>query len=124
MNIEAFEKLYNKFKETDDKNLLNTLKESDEKFEEPYMFEAMSFLFSENGEISNHNEMKKYQKLAFEAYKSHAENGNFDHMSKLAEFYTLGIGTVLNNEKAEYWMDKLYLEKTGMKYKEWIKKNA
>ena len=124
MNIESFEKLYDKFKETDDEKILNTLKESNDNFEEPYMFEAMSFLFSENGKNSNHDEMKKYQKLAFEAYKSQVENGNFDHMSHLAGFYELGIGTEQNKEKAEYWLEKLYLEKTGIKFKEWGKNNA
>lgn len=139
MNYEEFEEKFNKVLRTGDERLLSELKEQLTSFSEPIYFELIAYLHTPhlpdnlNG-IAIKNEYKKrlsdvvdanyYRTLAFQTYKSRAEAGNHDYMSRLAELYILGEGTEPNNEQGYYWLNKLYLHKTDMKYDLRLSKNA
>jgi hypothetical protein len=139
LNYEEFEEKFNNVLRTGNKRLLSELKEQLTSFSEPICFELIAYLHTPhlpdnlNG-IAIKNEYKRrlsdvveanyYRRLAFQSYKTRAEAGNYDYMSRLAELYISGVGTEPNKEQGYYWLNKLYLYKTGMKYDEWLSKNA
>lgn len=65
-----------------------------------------------------------YAELCFHGTKRRAEAGDYNLMSTLAEFYQTGFGTRVNAVKAEFWYDKLYIYKTGMTFKKYMKKQT
>jgi TPR repeat protein len=139
MTYDEFENKYNQLLRTGDEQILVEIKSNLSQSSEPACFELIGYLHDPmcinhvdhheiKTEIKNKfiddSEALRYKKLAFEAYKTRAESGDLDYMSHLADLYILGEGTEKNQEKADYWLDKLYLEKTGIKFKEWKVKNA
>ena len=139
MDFEEFQEKFNEVLRTGDELLLVEIKNKLTSNSEPgcYMFIA-NLHEPEEGLLVDGELIKKeikekftdvveemyYKKLAFENCKKRAESGEYDYMSTLAELYVRGEGTEKNEKQAEYWLDKLYIEREGITYKEWLTKNA
>ena len=139
MTYEEFFEKYNKLLESGNEQILADIKVGLTDSSEPACFELIGNLYDPRfinyvdgheieeeikNKFTNESKAQYYKKLAFEAYKARAESGDYDYMSHLADLYLSGEGTEINQEKADYWLDKLYIKKTGMKFKEWLAKNA
>jgi TPR repeat protein len=137
MKLDEFNAIVKELLETNNIQMLSILKQAEEHYEEPIMYLTMSQLYDPDSthvwgkEISkglkskvlNESLYQKCLKQQFQLCKVKAESGNYDYMSYLADLYITGLGTEKNLDKAEYWLDKLYLKKEGMKHKEWLAQN-